>query len=475
MLISIAWKNIWRKPTRSIILISAIIIGLAGGIFSIALTEGMIEQRNKDEINLNYTHLQIHTPAFLNNMKITDTIPNAKILIEKLSKNDTVKAVAGRLKFMGMAATAHATRGVMIYAINPKMEKNIISLNKNLLDSNSCFLDKGFDNEILISSRMAQNLKIVYYVFSKKIANELNKIKIDEKITNKLSPIENIRIRSKKSFKDSLKKYLSTNNFDKYADIIVNKSTQFRLGKKIILKFTSPNGDIIDDAFRVTGIYKTNDARYDNMNVFVKKTYIANLVGISKNASTEIIMKLKNIKNTPAFKKSLQKKYKNLKIQSYKDLDPFMLSKGKYIQLYYYIMIAFILFALSFGIINTVLMSVMERTKELGMLMAIGMKKKKIFSLIMLESVFISLTGGFLGMALGALVSMYFGNHGINMAAYSGAWESYGFNAIIYPVLESKFFVSTTILVIITGILSALYPAKKALKLNPSEALRSDV
>jgi len=120
-------------------------------------------------------------------------------------------------------------------------------------------------------------------------------------------------------------------------------------------------------------------------------------------------------------------------------------------------------------------MSVMERTKELGMLMSVGMKRKKIFNLIMLESVFLSLTGGIIGMIVGAAVSQFFHVHGLNMAEYAGTWEAYGFNSTIYPLLKFNYFIMITALVIAAGILSAIYPARRALKLNPSDALRSDV
>jgi len=163
-----------------------------------------------------------------------------------------------------------------------------------------------------------------------------------------------------------------------------------------------------------------------------------------------------------------------LLVESYIDLDPISMYQGDFIDIFYNVLIAFILFALSFGIINTVLMSVMERTKELGMVMSIGMKKSKVFLMIMYESIMVSLTGGVVGMIIGAVISIYFGKVGIDISAYSSAMESFGIDTVMYPNLEMSFFIGITFLVVLTGILSAIYPAKRALKLNPAEALRSD-
>jgi ABC-type antimicrobial peptide transport system permease subunit len=144
------------------------------------------------------------------------------------------------------------------------------------------------------------------------------------------------------------------------------------------------------------------------------------------------------------------------------------------VQKFYAIFMVIILAALAFGIVNTMLMVVLERTKELGMLTAIGMNKKRVFRMIMLESVFLSMVGGVTGMLISQALIGATARKGINFASYAEGLEAMGYTAHIYPVISTSFFITVTLLIILTGILSSIYPALKALKLDPAEALRTE-
>ena len=474
MLLSLSWKNIWRKPSRSIVLVVAIAIGLAGGVFTIALSNGILKQRNENVIEQQLSHIQIHNRDFYNNPKIKDTIADASAIVRFLEKQKDIKTVSSRLKFLGMISSARSSAGVMITGINPEEEKNISTIHDYLLDSTNKYISDKSTNDIVISAKIAQNLMLVFYKFDDKSEDALLKFKFSPDILSKLKPILDKPMRLKSNFKDSLRKYLNSTEYEKFADVITEQSTQYRLNKRIILRFNNSHGDLIEEAFRVIGIYKTQDAMFDNMNVFVNKKFIAQLLDVPRKSATEIAIMTTDISQVQTIANRLSKKFDKVLVQTYMQLDPMSVYQSDFVGIFYDILIAFILFALSFGIVNTVLMSVMERTKEIGMIMSIGMKKSKIFLMIMYESIMISLTGGVLGMILGASVSLYFGKVGIDLSAYSSAMSSFGIDTVMYPSLSMNFFVAITILVVLTGILSAIYPAKKALKLNPAEAIRSD-
>lgn len=136
------------------------------------------------------------------------------------------------------------------------------------------------------------------------------------------------------------------------------------------------------------------------------------------------------------------------------------------------IVMVIILLALCFGIINTMMMSVLERNRELGMLMAVGMSKRRIFTMIMLETILLSLTGAFIGMCFASIIIQYYNKVGFDLSIFASGMEKFGMKAIIHPFLTLSFYIILTVMVILTGIISSLIPARRALKLKPVEAIR---
>ena len=134
---------------------------------------------------------------------------------------------------------------------------------------------------------------------------------------------------------------------------------------------------------------------------------------------------------------------------------------------------AIILGALGFGIVNTMLMVVLERTKELGMLMAVGMTRRRVFLMIMYETIFLAVVGALLGELLSLLAISYFTRVGIDLSSVAAGMESVGYAAVTYPMLEAYRYLQITALVVFTAILASIYPAWKALRLHPAEALRT--
>ncbi|NBB77773.1 MAG: FtsX-like permease family protein, partial [Bacteroidetes bacterium] len=138
----------------------------------------------------------------------------------------------------------------------------------------------------------------------------------------------------------------------------------------------------------------------------------------------------------------------------------------------FYIMLV-ILLALAFGILNTMLMAIFERTRELGMLMAVGMSRIRIFVMIMLESVVLTLSGAVIGILIAVGFVNRLDDSGIDMAAIGGeSLSEFGYDTVIYPIMTGTDYTNIIILVICTAIISAIYPAIKALRIKPAEVVR---
>ncbi|MBP6181414.1 FtsX-like permease family protein [Flavobacterium sp.] len=251
----------------------------------------------------------------------------------------------------------------------------------------------------------------------------------------------------------------------------IRKRLKLDLNKKTILTFQDKEGNLASAAFRITAIYKTINAPYDDSNVFVKITDIDSLAGIP-NAINEIAVLLQSNQLLDESQKNLKQKFSKTEIKNWMEISPELgltISVGDQMV---FIFMGIILLALAFGIVNTMMMAVLERTREIGMLLALGMNKFKIFMMIVLETLFLILAGCPVGILLAFATIAFTQQTGIDLSQFSQAYSSFGYSSIIYPNLTARQLGIVMLLVLITALCSALFPARKALKLNPAESLK---
>jgi ABC-type lipoprotein release transport system permease subunit len=405
-LIKIAWRNIWRSRTRSLIVIIAVSIGMIGGTFSTAVMIGAINQRVDSAINNEVSHAQIHHPKFVLNQDAEFYIDNTDELIQDIESVEEVKATSPRLKITGMGATAESTTGINIIGVIPEKEMDVSGIS-NLINEGGYFSEKR-KNQIIISKRLAENLNL-------------------------------------------------------------------NLKSKIILTFLDNESNVTGGAFRVSGIYQTDNKIFDEMNVFVRKTDLHNLTMYNKNISHEIAILFNDNNAVDAgIEKLMTVIGSNYLLESWKEIQPDLAIMTMMVEKFASYVVVIILLALSFGIINTMLMSILERKKELGMLMAIGMNKKRIRRMITWETTFLTSFGAFIGIVIAQALISYFGVHGINLGAYAEeGFEALGFSAVLYPSLNTSFYIQVVVLIFITSFISNIFPVRMAIKMNPAEVLRT--
>ena len=247
-----------------------------------------------------------------------------------------------------------------------------------------------------------------------------------------------------------------------------------KLKSKVVITLLDVDNNITYGAFRVVGIFNTVNNAFDEANIFVRYEDLARLINFPANACHEIAILVDNNEKVPGIKAEVQKAAAGLEVLSWLELSPEMSYMTEAMDLYLYIFIIIILLALLFGIINTMLMVVLERVKEIGMLMAVGMSKVRIFLMILVETVFLSFIGGIIGVIAGWLISKHFETRPINLAAWADAYADLGYDPFVYTVINWPLLVNVIIMVLLTGVLASLYPAYKALQQDPSEALRTE-
>ncbi|MDC0231241.1 FtsX-like permease family protein [Aureispira] len=250
------------------------------------------------------------------------------------------------------------------------------------------------------------------------------------------------------------------------------KKLKLKLKSKLLITFQDIDKNIISIQFKVRGIYKTGSTIFDEFNIFVRKQALTQHLGIGI-ATHEIVALCNRIEFAEPVSKELHKILKKDLSQTWVEISPELGYAQEMMSQVVYIFMLIILLALSFSIINTMLMAVLERKKEIGMLMSIGMNKKNLFSMIAFETTFIVLVATPIGMLSAYFTITYFSKNGIDLSVVAEGLGSLGVGAFVFPFLPGNLYVNITLLTLLVAFFSSLFPARRALKLNPSEAVRS--
>lgn len=257
--------------------------------------------------------------------------------------------------------------------------------------------------------------------------------------------------------------------------IILGKTLADKLNvkvrKKLVLKFQDADNEVIAAAFKVKGIYKTVDTRADGMTVFVEQKKLNELLGF-ENQAHEIAIKINDLKQLETVTQELKTALPNLLVESWKEVFPGLDTADQLQAQTSMLLLYIIMLALCFGILNTMLMVVLERVREFGMLMAIGMNKVKVFFMVMFETIFLMLTATPIGLGMAWITVWYFSKYGLDFSGQSDGLGSMGIDPIVYPSLTYDYYPKVILLVVVAAILSAIYPAIRAVRLNPAESIR---
>jgi len=475
MIASIAWKNVWRNRTRSMTVISAVAVGVFAGVFAIAAMNSSVVQRIEEAVNIELSHVQINNRDFRSNSSLNNLLPRSDSLADLLQTFPGVKEVTGRILVNGIASTANKSTGVVINGIDVEKEKKMFSLHEKVIPGTGSYFETETRlNSVLIGEKLAKELRIIRYMISPEKLKAYGKVEFPESLISKLTPLFGRRFVTEKKLSEALDSLLSPKEIRKFGYPLREAAWSFREGSRIIFSFLDVNDIQTSAAFRICGVFRTNNDMFEALSVFVPDGELRQLTGLKEGTYHRLICRMEEDNLADSTVPDIRKAFSDLEVLSWKEIQPDLAMLSDMMQQIYGVFLAIILAALAFGIINTMLMAVLERTKELGMLAAIGMNRRKTFLMIMFESVFLSVTGGAAGMVVSGIVIAATAKNGINLVTYAEGMEAMGFSAHLYPAIDTPFFLMTSLLIVLTGVLSSIYPARKALRLNPLEAIRTD-
>jgi ABC-type lipoprotein release transport system permease subunit len=242
-----------------------------------------------------------------------------------------------------------------------------------------------------------------------------------------------------------------------------------KIRSKIVLTFQDVEGNITSASCRIEGIFDSKSPKINEGIVYLRKSDLNRLVGAE--GINEFAILLESNEQIESVQSSLQALTNNT-VRSYKEVAPEFNLMEESSVVTKQLLTVIIMLALLFGIVNTMLMAVLERTKEIGMLRSIGMHRRKIFAMIMLETSLMGMLAGPVGLLFGYLTILWLGTRGLDLSIYSEALKEFGFDAIFYPEIQNSTYPALMLVVMLTAFVGAIYPAIKAIRLNPLEAIR---
>ena len=405
--IKMAWRNIWRNPRRSILTISAITFACILLVFMLSFQFGSYEAMIKSAIMIHTGDLQVQASGYHNDANIRRVVTKPEAVGALLDKIPEVETYTFRGNAFSLVSSAERTYGVVVIGIDPAREA-VVSTLKSSIRKGSYFAEND-DNQALIGDLLAHNLQV--------------------------GP-----------------------------------------GDELTVLGQGRDGSIAATVVKVKGIYSSGQDNFDRSFIHIPlKTF--NDVYDMRGAVHEVVVIGKTLKTVPLINKAVLTGLNNIKNKyplvalDWKELMPGLI-QGIKIDLVSGLIFYFILvIVVAFSILNTFLMAIFERTREFGVLMAIGTTPLRLTRLIMLESATMILVGITIGVIAGCLVTWYFQVNGILMASSSEMMSQFGLPDRLYPQLSLLSVFAGPAVVFVITFITALIPALKIRRLKPVEAL----
>jgi ABC-type lipoprotein release transport system permease subunit len=242
------------------------------------------------------------------------------------------------------------------------------------------------------------------------------------------------------------------------------------VGKRIVLMTQDPDNDIADRGFRVVGLFHANIESYEDSFVFVGRETAQKLLRIG-DSTTEVVFVGDDYRNVePVYEKVVAAVDDSVRVSRWTEVDTYLGTMLKTMDGFMLIWVVVIFLALSFGLVNTLVMAVFERVREIGLMLALGMKPAMILGQIIIESMLLLSVGLLIGDVL-AYASVRPLESGIDVSVVAKGMEMFGASSMLYPKLYLSDVVLANVVVLFLGFLASLSPAWRASRYEPVEAI----
>ena len=400
----LAWRNLWRNHRRTLIMLTAVIIGVWAMIVMTALMRGMVDGMIQESIQVLPGHVQIRDPGYTDDPSIERTIaePGGELL--EVLNAPLVVGWTTRVRAIAVVTSERDTRGVTLLGVLPDGERALSFVADDIVDGR--FLEGPDDRGIVIGEKMLERLET-------------------------------------------------------------------RLGRRVVIMSQTPDNEIADRGFRIVGVFRSKISAHEENLVFVGQQTVQGMLGI-KGRVTEIAALGESYRDVTGLVAALEPVVpEGAELLTWNQLDKYLGTMLSFMDGFVLVWVVIVFLALSFGLVNTLVMAVFERVREIGLMLALGMKPRMIMSQVIIESLLLL----FFGLLAGDLLAWFTVQSvadGIDLSVVAEGLERFGMASVLVPELEFDDVVLANITVLILGFLASLSPAWRASRYNPIEAITKD-
>jgi len=242
------------------------------------------------------------------------------------------------------------------------------------------------------------------------------------------------------------------------------------IGKRIVLMSQDPDNEIADRGFRIVGLFTANLEANEEAFVLVGKDAAQKMLRIGDQVS-EVAVVGNDYRDVASLQSDVSARLGDAtETLTWQELNTYLDSMLKVMDGFVLVWMIVIFLALSFGLVNTLVMAVFERVREIGLMLALGMRPASILGQIIIESIFLLVLGLVIGNAL-SYASIVPLQDGIDISVVAKGMEMMGASSILYPELLMKDVVLANIVVLVLGFIASLSPAWRASRYEPIEAI----
>lgn len=466
---SMAWRNLWRNRRRTMITVASVFFAVLFALTMRSLQLGAYDHMFRNVIESYTGYIQIQHEDFWDNKVVDNVFTYSPELDTILGKTQNVTAIIPRFESFALASSGSLTKGVLVMGIDPEKEKHLSDLKNKLVRFRLTEESIEKIREESLPPEIIKRVEILSGNSYSSISALLNDLKIETRDTSLVLPV--------------LRKYaLFSNGYIKTGEsgaLIGDKLAAFLeagIGDTIVLLGQGYHGTTAAGKFRINGIVKLPTPDVDNKIVYLPVdicqeffnspgmlTSIA--LGIGRNDNSSINRTISEINS---------KTKAPLRVMGWREMNKLLLNQMDADSKSGAIMIFILYLVIAFGVFGTVLMMTAERRREFGVLVAIGMQKRKLSVVVILEMIYI----GILGIALGTLAALpviYYGHeHPLRFyGQMAKMYEDYGMEAVMPFMLPDMYVLWQAVVVAVITLIAISYPLRKINKMQVVNSLKA--